>query len=357
MSKAAAIDELIRHRATFAVFRAPGCGTLAYIQRSSILDSPGEGENCFVLGPFEGLHGPLCIKPDRIVDLDEGGTLSDALEGRAHGAIGSEPEPGLDRDGFLNAARCAVSLLHEGRLQKVVLARTIKTDLMGLSVGALFVEAARSLPHAFVSIVRTDRFGLWMGASPERLLAIHDGRLVVDAIAGTMPIRNAPGSAARWGGKEREEQAIVTRSVVNVLNSSGVRDVRTDGPTVKSAGNVAHLQTRITAPANGTDTLALATALHPTPAVGGHPKEAAIDLIRMLEPRPRSLYAGYWGPMNAQSADLFVNIRCMQLHGAKALVHVGAGITAGSDPEREGDEVEQKARLWLDLIEAQRRVG
>ncbi|MBK8499099.1 MAG: chorismate-binding protein [Flavobacteriales bacterium] len=269
----------------------------------------------------------------------------------------AEHVPELDRRGFLSAVESAITSVRAGKLQKVVLSRTIVSDLAGTSIGALFMAAARSLPHAFVAITRTDRFGLWMGASPERLLALRDGRLEVDAIAATLPIQNAPESAAHWGAKEREEQAIVTRAVMDLLAAAGVRDAQAHGPQVKLAGNVAHLHTRIFAHGVGPEALDLAKALHPTPAVGGHPRDIAIDLIGQLEPRPRSLYAGYWGPMNAHSAELFVNIRCMHVQGTKAYLHVGAGITADSDPQREGDEVEQKARLWLDLFDAQRHAG
>ena len=69
------------------------------------------------------------------------------------------------------------------------------------------------------------------------------------------------------------------------------------------------------------------------------------------------MYAGYWGPMNSRSADLFVNIRCMEILGQHALLHIGAGITRDSVAESECDEVERKARTWLDLIDAQRAAG
>ncbi|MBK7945625.1 MAG: chorismate-binding protein [Flavobacteriales bacterium] len=214
-----------------------------------------------------------------------------------------------------------------------------------------------ALPDAFIAIAQTEQFGLWLGASPERLLAVRGRQVEVDALAGTMPLELAPNAALDWGKKEREEQAIVTRMIMSEMQEAGVRELRANDVIVKQAGPVAHLHTRITGRLLETNVLDLAKALHPTPAVGGSPTNAAIDLIRRLEPRSRVLYAGYWGPMHAEDADLFVNIRCMELFDNQALLHVGARITHDSDPDRECDEVERKARTWLDLIDAQRAAG
>lgn len=150
---------------------------------------------------------------------------------------------------------------------------------------------------------------------------------------------------------------MVTRTVLEILATQGVQGLYADGPHAVAAGNMMHLHTQITGSASGPVALSLANALHPTPAVGGIPRLSAIELLRTLEPRSRSLYAGYWGPVDRRNADLYVNIRCMEVVDGRALVHVGAGITAGSDPNHECDEVERKARTWLDLIDAQRRSG
>ncbi len=67
------------------------------------------------------------------------------------------------------------------------------------------------------------------------------------------------------------------------------------------------------------------------------------------------LYAGFWGPWNAEGpTELFVNLRCMQVRSGKVQLHVGAGITAGSDPEMEWTETVRKADTWLRLLEPTR---
>lgn len=348
------IDRLLDRNNTFAAFRLPGQEVKLYVQRDEKLRPPHPGQPCFVVAPFADTDGPvLCIRPDELHEPDAS----------SNAGLGSEPRQqdmpgrGLDRAGFAHAVERALQAIRNGEIEKIVLARTVDADLQGLSIGALFQAAARELPDAFVAIARTARFGLWLGASPERLLTRRNEHVEVDALAGTMAADIAPSKASEWGLKEREEQAIVTRMILARMLDAGVTDGSSGELAVKRAGPVAHLLTRVSGRMKDPDALRLARALHPTPAVAGAPQRTAIELIRRLEPCGRSLYAGYWGPMSADSADLYVNIRCMEIIGDQGLLHVGAGITRDSVAENECDEVERKARTWLELIDAQRAAG
>ncbi|MBK9175554.1 MAG: chorismate-binding protein [Flavobacteriales bacterium] len=357
MNEAVAIDELLRRHVTFAAFRLPGQAALAYVQHGRELTQAQSEQRGFMLAPFEAADGSVfCIKPDTLLDLSADHVF---IEDVGHARPYPTPDllPGLDRAGYAEAVRTAIASIESGLLEKVVLARTLNVDLGGLSLGRLFSMAARNHPQAFIALVRTERFGLWIGASPERLLALHGDRVDVDALAATLPKGEAPSDPSAWKPKEREEQAMVTHSVLEILAAHGVQDLRAEGPRVIAAGNVMHLHSGITGRVTGSGALPLAYALHPTPAVGGIPRTSAINLLRTLEPRNRLLYGGYWGPVDGRNADFYVNIRCMEVGGGQALVHAGAGITAGSDPDRECDEVERKARTWLDLIDEQRRSG
>jgi isochorismate synthase len=295
------------------------------------------------------------IRPDVVIDLDH---EEGRLDGVAHREVpDKEPQPGLVRTGYRTAVEQATRSIRGGLLNKVVLARTVDLDLDGPTAGQLFAEATRHMPSAFIALVRTDHTGTWLGASPERLLTLRNGMVEVDALAGTMAAQDAPEDPAGWGLKEREEQDLVTRMITRTLAEQGVQGLRTEGPRNRVAGPVAHLYTKVTGTTAGIEALELAHALHPTPAVGGTPRQPALDLIDQLEPRDRGLYAGYWGPVEPGRADLYVNIRCMELYAGKALLHVGAGITAGSDPDSECDEVERKAGTWSRLVEALRQPG
>ncbi len=354
LSETEVLRDLLRLNASFAAYRLPGQDVRVLVQHDTVLQPPQKGQASFVIAPFAGQVVCIQAGAELVASTERSSPVGPTTSDRP---APSDPlmQPGLDRAGYRKAVEEAVRAIEQGRLEKVVIARTLAIDLTGIDIGALYDAAIEALPAAFVALAHTADHGTWLGASPEQLLALHGDHVRVDAIAGTMPSATAPTDARAWGGKEQDEQEIVTRSIVKVLKEHGVIDTRTDGPGVKQAGNVAHLHTRISGRSRDVDPLALAAALHPTPAVGGTPKAEAIDLIHALEPNDRALYAGYWGPVQTEGAAFFVNIRCMRIVGTMGLLHVGAGITIDSDPELECDEVEQKARLWIDLVEAQRR--
>lgn len=348
------LDALLSSGTTFVAFREPGQAARVFIQHEAALHLPRQEERSFIIASFESeKEGVHCIQPDVEFEL---GAPTDALASNPRRAAGN-PAAGLDRPGYQAAVAQAVGFIRQGVLQKVVLARTLRLNIAGLSIGDLFLQACVAHPSALVTLASTHEHGTWLGASPERLLVLDGERIEVDALAGSMPADSAPADPTRWGEKERTEQELVTQEVLESLRRVGGQSVRAHGLAVKHAGSIAHLHTRITGSMHAPNALTLACSLHPTPAVGGRPKEAAMDLIAALEPRPRSLYAGYWGLVEPGSARLFVNIRCMEIVGSAGMLHVGAGITADSDPERECDEVELKARTWLDLIDAQRADG
>jgi hypothetical protein len=92
-------------------------------------------------------------------------------------------------------------------------------------------------------------------------------------------------------------------------------------------------------------------ALHPTPAVGGTPLGAAVAAIRGLEGFPRGLYAGTIGWLNARGGgEFFVGLRSALVDGATARVYAGAGIVAGSVPEKEFAETELKFKAMLEAL-------
>jgi menaquinone-specific isochorismate synthase len=123
-------------------------------------------------------------------------------------------------------------------------------------------------------------------------------------------------------------------------------------PQLRRLANVQHLHTPVRAALPGNVRLldALA-ALHPTPAVGGSPRGAALARIRELEGFPRGLYAGALGWLNARDGgEFFVGIRSALIDGATACVYAGAGIVAGSAPEKEFAETELKFKAMLDAL-------
>jgi len=122
---------------------------------------------------------------------------------------------------------------------------------------------------------------------------------------------------------------------------------------VKKAGNLVHLRTDFSMALeqiNG-HLWELVSALHPTPAVAGQPKEDAIHFIKELEPHDRMYYTGYLGPVSFdREINLFVNLRCMKIDPAGISLFAGGGITLDSDPSDEWDETRWKAESLLKIM-------
>jgi isochorismate synthase len=247
-----------------------------------------------------------------------------------------------------------VAAITSGQVQKVVSSRAVRQALpAGFDVLQAFEDLQARYPNAFVSVVSAPGVGTWLGATPEVLAEVGaDGVFRTMALAGTQPL--LPGhrpSEAIWRQKEIEEQALVARYIVNCFKQLRLREYQETGPRTVAAGEVLHLRTdfavdlrKVPFATLGTDMLRL---LHPTSAVGGMPRQAALDFIARHEGYDRAYYSGFLGPVNlpdAGVARLYVNLRCLQLQPTEAILYAGTGLTVDSDPAREWQETELKLR-------------
>jgi isochorismate synthase len=346
---------------TFAAYHLEGRVRLLVSREPGLVHIPWQQlddvEHAFLVAPFQlPSTGCPALLPHLQLDLTEGPFDPGTLTGLAGFHVKQAPTMHhWDRQGHADAIRWAQARMRAGELEKVVLARTLEQTFHRTAVADLFLSAVQDRPEAFVCLVNCPEYGSWMGASPEMLVQCTNGRVRVDSLAGTLPRATAPGDAGLWGDKERDEQAVVTRSVLDLFALNGLVDVQLDGPHVMEAGPVAHLHSTITASLGTASLAALVHALHPTPAVCGTPRGTALAAITTLEPQDRGLYAGFWGPWRgAVDSRLHVNIRCLRLLDDTAVLHVGGGITAGSDPEKEWQETEHKALVWQRLLSALR---
>jgi isochorismate synthase len=146
--------------------------------------------------------------------------------------------------------------------------------------------------------------------------------------------------------KEREEHQHVVAGIRQSLEAMGVRVGPPAEPTVRKLATVQHLETRISGETEvAVSLIDLVGALHPTPAVGGLPEEGAVDWINLNEDLERGWYAAPIGYVTADGdGEFHVALRCALLEGGIARCFVGAGIVAGSDPDRELAETTAKLR-------------
>jgi isochorismate synthase len=185
-----------------------------------------------------------------------------------------------------------------------------------------------------------------MGATPECLTEVQGQVVRTMSLAGTRLL----GSKGVWGLKEREEQHVVTKDIVQMLQALGLQSLEIDGPTVLQAGPVEHLCSHITGVHSTISAWEVALALHPTPAVGGLPRAQSQAFIRLHEGYNRRNYSGYFGWSGPERSVFYVTLRCVEWGSDGLLGYAGGGITAKSDPEGEWVETEQKLRTLESVL-------
>ncbi len=274
--------------------------------------------------------------------------------GRAAVAVAEAGGPAAFRD----AVARATAVIAAGRLTKVVLARckelTAATNLHPLRV---LNGLRQRFPDCYAFSLANGRGQSFIGASPERLLRVAEGRLLTEALAGSAPRgRTASEDAALGEGllrsdKDRREHGIVLDSILRHLAPLGIAAEPPAQPVLRRLANVQHLQTPVPAalPA-GVRLLDVLARLHPTPAVGAVPR-AATPVIRQLEAFPRGLYGGPLGWIDHRGdGEFFVGIRSALVDGTRARLYAGSGIVAGSEPDTEFAETELKFQALLDAV-------
>lgn len=258
---------------------------------------------------------------------------------------------------FMSWVSEAIAAIKRGPLQKVVLSRTDEQNLPAdFNVMAALEELGAAYPNAFVCALFIPALGgIWMCATPEILVEQNAaGIFRTISLAGTQSGVDADGfvispSQARWSQKEIEEQAFVSRYIIDCFKKIRLREYTEIGPKTISTGNLLHLKTEYLVDTKAMDFPQLPGLmlglLHPTSAVCGTPKQEAIDFISKTESHDRALYSGYLGPVNLGDAThLFVNLRSVAIRGNKAVFYAGCGITEDSVPEKEWHETQMKCQ-------------
>ena len=251
-------------------------------------------------------------------------------------------QPALDRDGYQHLVQRALNDIRGGKLDKVVVARRVSAAARIDRVASAF--AMRTV-GATTFVLSFDGHSVFMGATPETLVAATDGVLSTHAVAGTSDRALDPGGAALMrSAKDRQEHALVVDGIQRALQPI-CDDVRKSPLSVLPAGSVQHLLTPISARLSASvGVLDAVSRLHPTAALCGTPRDAAHAWIAEHEP-----YRGWYGaPIGWVSGDgdgvFAVAIRSALLTPRRAVAFAGAGIVATSDPAAEWRETEAKLR-------------
>ncbi|MCA1656860.1 MAG: isochorismate synthase [Actinobacteria bacterium] len=259
---------------------------------------------------------------------------------------------------FEHAVSSAVELIRAGELQKVVLAREVQVHAAAPhAVGGVFGVLREGFPACFSFCVQQGE-AAFVGASPELLVRREGLRASTMALAGSTRRSADPAVDAHLGeqllrsSKDREEHGIVARRIERSLRPHAVWVTAAPEPALVRVANIQHLATPVRAQlAEPLGLLDLARVLHPTPAVGGEPREAAVQLIPALEGLDRGWYAGPVGWLDAaEDGELCVALRCALIEGPLARCYAGNGIVGDSDPAAELAETEVKLEALLPVL-------
>ena len=260
-------------------------------------------------------------------------------------------------DVYVDRVRRALDAIRAGWLDKVVLARAVHVTAGSAIDPVAWLVALRERFPTCTLFAVGDGDAVFLGASPERLVRVHGEQVETVALAGTAP-RGASNSADRALGlalcdsrKNGAEHDIVVRHLQSVLGDCCDGVEVAPEPSLLKTRTVQHLCTELRArrrPDAPVSLLELASRLHPTPAVGGAPRESALKWLAENEGIDRGWFAGPVGFLQSDGDGEFdVALRSALVRGRGATAWAGAGIVSRSEPRAEFTETELKLRTVL----------
>jgi isochorismate synthase len=251
-------------------------------------------------------------------------------------------------------------VIDSGEIDKVVLARSVIVRSDGPpAILRMFRELVVSYPQCY-NFAWKSGDAVFMGASPELLASVDGSNLRSNPLAGSAPRGEGKsddreiGSRLLGSSKDRREHALVIESMTEQLSPLTRELSVSDVPSLKKMATVQHLSTEITGVLEpGVGLFDVIEAVHPTPAVGGVPTKAAVDLIAQLESIDRGWYTGGIGWVDgAGDGAVALGLRCGLIRGNTTHLFAGAGIVSGSQPDDELRETRLKLRPLLQLLTA-----
>lgn len=334
-------ETALQNQNALVVYRLPEAVTAVAIWGNCI--GQEQFDAGFVFAPFVGEPLFLPLKKDNSYEF--------TIQVQDFPAVlKSKVETNSNQKQFEDLVEKAKAFMQTGQAQKIVGSRTEEWETTNYQVINWFYALCESYPKAMVYLWYAPESGVWMGATPERLFTLSQGKLHTMALAGTQ--WNQQQEPIVWGQKEIEEQAFVTRYIVEQLKPYS-RDLKIGELHNAFAAQLIHIRTLIDAQLKtefgwkqGVE------ALHPTPAVCGTPREVARDFLLQHEGYDRKYYAGYLGPVTSESeAELYVNLRCMEVEPERIRFYVGCGLTTASDPTLEWEETANKSQTLKKVLQ------
>jgi anthranilate synthase component 1 len=315
--------------------------------------------NCYVPGDVD----PEDAYQQAIEQIEE-------TEKRLHASMPSQPRPkgtrqdltltaNMDRAQFENIVGRAKQYIEQGEAIQVVLSQRFHTDLCSEPF-EIYRALRRVNPSPYMYYLQLNGETV-IGASPEVLVRLEDGRVALRPIAGTRPRgKDAEEDRRleeelRGDAKEQAEHIMLVdlgRNDVGRVATVGTVEVK-DLMIVERYSHVMHLVSHVEGDlAPGLDMFDVLRACFPAGTVSGAPKVRAMEIINELEPTRRGLYAGAVGYFGfSGNMDFCIAIRTLLVCDGRVYLQVGAGIVADSDPALEYEETVNKGKALVKALE------
>ncbi|NAS30086.1 isochorismate synthase [Flavobacteriaceae bacterium R38] len=346
------IEEQLQKKLPFVVYSKPNENQVSAILQSNntLNESKDFRETGFVFAPFDDGDTVLIPKDSFLKTLLTSETESLTVE---TDFISDK----TDEQQHKELIKKGINSIKKEQFEKVVLSRVERIKNHDIDVIEKYQGLVSIYPSAFSYLWYHPKVGLWLGATPETLLEVKEDEFYTMALAGTKLFQND--SEIVWGEKEIAEQQIVTDTIVSSLNNiEEIQNLNISSRKTVKAGSLLHLKTDIKGKIGTASIKEIVSALHPTPAVCGFPREEARSFILENENYNRSYYTGFLGELNMTSesssqerfSSLYVNLRCMQVEETCISIYTGGGITLDSHPEAEWQEVLNKTRTMKKVI-------
>ncbi|MGG1594710.1 isochorismate synthase [Terribacillus saccharophilus] len=265
----------------------------------------------------------------------------------------------LESQAWKRLVKEATDTIKSSELDKVVLARAMKLEFEEkLQAAGVLRNLLDTQKDSFIFAVENGS-ACFLGATPERLVSVESGILHTSCVAGTAPRGNNEaddqmiGDALLQDSKNREEHQYVVKMITDVIGKYSKDLLLPDGPQLLKLRQLQHLHTPVSATLlPGASLQQIVQELHPTPALGGLPKQEALDFIENKEPLERGWYGAPVGWMDSyRNGDTAVAIRSGLLDGKQAVLFAGCGVVKDSDPDMEFEETAIKFRPMLEALE------
>ena len=295
----------------------------------------------------------LILEIENLLDF-RNAELTDTSEVSIDSFLYDHQVPGLHK-WEENIGKCLKRLKQD--LEKVVLSRKQVYKATFNDVMSVFLQPHKQKNNHYVFLLKLDEDHLFVSLTPEKLFKVENSVLTSDAIAGTRPRGETERKDQKFqtelqnSNKELREHRVVSYQISKSFEQTCTSYEKLSKEKVLKLNNVQHLISEFKGRLKEKQNyLEMINLFHPTPAVGGHPKKEALELIKQLEGYDRGFYSAPVGILSKNYTEFIVAIRSALLHKSDLHVYGGAGIVTGSEAHEEWSETQKKMNTIREYI-------